>query len=146
VRQAESLEQVNAVLEDNAATFGFLHIEVCRDGGGGPRPLVLFNGHAARAWKLDYPVTSHDFVEGDDYVLRIWCNPRDGSRPYGAERVAQILAPTIEGWMLERGPRRDSSRVASGGLAERAVLDAGGVLPEPLHAPAHLGAGVRPGA
>lgn len=145
VRQAESLEQVNAVLEDNAATFGFLHIEVCRDGGGGPRPLVLFNGHAARAWKLDYPVTSHDFVEGDDYVLRIWCNPRDGSRPYGAERVAQILAPTIEGWMLERGPRRDTTRVATGG-AERPLLDAAGVLPEPLHAPAHLGAGVRPGA
>jgi UDP-GlcNAc:undecaprenyl-phosphate GlcNAc-1-phosphate transferase len=145
VRQSESLEHVNVILEDHAATFGFLHIEVCRDGAGGPRPLVLFNGHAARAWKLDYPVTSHDFIEGDDYVLRIWCNPRDGSRPYGAERVAQILAPTIERWMLERGPRRDPSRMPITNT-ERAIAEPGAVLAEHLHVPSHLGAGVRPGA
>jgi UDP-GlcNAc:undecaprenyl-phosphate GlcNAc-1-phosphate transferase len=107
VRQADTLEQVNAVLEDNASTFEFLHMEVCRESAVGSRPLVLFKGHAARAWKLDYPVTSHDFVEGDDYVLRIWCHPRTGvSHPHGAERVAQILAPILEEWMERYGPRR----------------------------------------
>lgn len=106
VRQAESFEALNAIMEDNASTFGFLHMEVCRESATGTQPLVLFNGRAARAWKLDYPVSPHDFVEGDDYVLRIWCNPRTGSRPYGAERVAQILAPVVEEWMVSFGPQR----------------------------------------
>ncbi|HEV2148461.1 MAG TPA: MraY family glycosyltransferase [Longimicrobiaceae bacterium] len=110
VRHAKTLEEVNAILEDNATLFEFLHMEVCRERAHGSRPLVLFNGHAARAWKLDYPVTSHDFVESDDYVLRIWCNPRTGSRPYGAERVAQILAPMVEEWMERYGPQRGASR------------------------------------
>jgi UDP-GlcNAc:undecaprenyl-phosphate GlcNAc-1-phosphate transferase len=106
VELASTLEEVNAILEDNASTFEFLHMEVCRESAHGSRPLVLFNGHAARAWKLEYPVSSHDFVEGDDFVLRIWCNPRAGLHPYGAERVAQILAPMVEAWMERLGPQR----------------------------------------
>jgi UDP-GlcNAc:undecaprenyl-phosphate GlcNAc-1-phosphate transferase len=116
---AENLEEVNAILENNASTFEFLHMEVCRESAQGSRPLVLFNGHAARAWKLDYPVSPHDFTEGDDYVLRIWCNPRTGSSPYGAERVAQILAPVVESWMERSGPQRS---VAGAGAAESGKL------------------------
>ncbi|HWK88593.1 MAG TPA: MraY family glycosyltransferase, partial [Longimicrobium sp.] len=124
VWSAGTFEEVNAVLEDNASTFGFLHMEVCRESATGSRPLVLFDGHAARAWKLDYPVTWHDFVESDDYVLRIWCNPRAGARPYGAERVAQILAPVIEEWMARYGPQRAAVRAFGPGLElERAEAE-----------------------
>jgi UDP-GlcNAc:undecaprenyl-phosphate GlcNAc-1-phosphate transferase len=99
---AGSWEQLAAILEDNAATFGFLHMEVGPDGDGGPRPLVLFHGHAARAWKLDVPVTPHDFAGGTEYVLRIWCNPGLDTHPQGAERVARSLAPVIEQWIRAR--------------------------------------------
>lgn len=124
LRYAGSVEQLSAILEDNAATFGFIHMEVCRDTASGSRPLVLFNGHAARAWKLDYPVTPHDFAGGGDFVLRIWCNPQSGMHPYGAERVAQILAPALEGWLVGREVAEDAGlaeiRHESGG-EERAV-------------------------
>lgn len=99
VLHAEAMEELNAILNDNATTFGFLHMEVCQESATGPRPLVLFNGHAARAWKLDYPVTPHDFVEDGDYVLRIWCNPQTDGRLYNAERIAKVLAPRIQEWI-----------------------------------------------
>jgi UDP-GlcNAc:undecaprenyl-phosphate/decaprenyl-phosphate GlcNAc-1-phosphate transferase len=103
LRKAGSLQEISAILEDHSGTFGFLRMEVCRESTTGTRPLVLFHGHAARALKLDYPVMSYDFAEGNDYVLRIWCNPTVGRYPYGAERVAQILAPVIEQQLVEIG-------------------------------------------
>lgn len=150
LRRTSSLEEISEVLEDHAGTFGFLHMEVCRESTTGTRPLVLFNGHAARAWKLDYPVMSHDFAEADDYVLRIWCNPTLGMYPYGAERVAQILAPVIDRQLVEIG-----ATVAPNGrghqgldhLGERDYEEGGEreKLVERLH-PTRMGAGVRPSA
>jgi hypothetical protein len=106
IRSAGTLPEIAKVLEENASTFGFLHIEVCREDAPRPGPLVVLNGHAARAWRLDYPVTPHDFTDGLDYMLRIWSNPQASSQPYGAERVAKILAPVIEEWMVTVGPKR----------------------------------------
>lgn len=99
IRRAETLEQVNAILQDNADNFGFLGMRVCTEGavGHGGVPLVDQNG--PRAWRLDYPVVCSDAQAGRCYVLRIWCSLMHGTRPYGAERVARILAPTIQGWL-----------------------------------------------
>lgn len=104
VRRADSVEEIGAILEEHASTFGFLRMEICPESAAGSRPLVILDGHASRAWKLDYPITRHDFESGEDQVLRIWCNPQRRSRLYGAERVAQILAPTIEERMLLIAP------------------------------------------
>src|SRR5690606_30741146 len=49
IRHSQTMEELVALLEDSASTFGFLHMEVCKENATGPRPLVLFNGHAARA-------------------------------------------------------------------------------------------------
>lgn len=147
IRGAESLEEIDQILEESAGTFEFLHMEVCRESTTGTRPLVLFNGHAARAWKLDYPVMSHDFTEGDDYVLRIWCNPTLGSLAYGAERVAQIIAPVVERQLVTIGVISEPSRQQGAGVGERGYDDADheeGAL-ERLH-PTRVGAGVRPSA
>ena len=121
IERAETVEQIAAILEDHAPTFGFLHMEMCRETAAGSRPLVLFNGHAARAWKLDYPVTPHDFVDGEDYVLRIWCNPQVGPHLYGAERVARVLAPVIEDWIVSQGIKKEvlRSSLSGGGAAAR---------------------------
>lgn len=144
IRKAPSLQEIDEVLEDHAGTFGFLHMEVCRESTTGPKPLVLFNGHAARAWKLDYPVMSHDFAEADDYVLRIWCNPTTGAYPNGAERVAQILAPVIDHQLVAIGAtgRAAAERRGELGFEE---LAAGDKLIDRLQ-PTRIGASVRPSA
>ena len=38
-------------------------------------------------------------TDGEPYVLRIWCSSGTGSRPFGAERLASILVPSIEKWL-----------------------------------------------
>ncbi len=99
IGKAASREQITAILENNAANFGFLHMELCREMSRGRGRVALSNGQAAHAWKLDYPVTPHGAVEDDLYVLRIWCDADRNTRPIGAERVARILAPIIEEWL-----------------------------------------------
>lgn len=147
LRRTDSVEELSGVLEDHAAVFEFLHMEVCRESAVGPKPLLLFNGNVARAWKLDYPVMPHDFVDGDDFVLRIWCNPRRETRPYGAERVAQMLAPVIEARLTEIGERglRSRVQVAAGAEREADMVEREVPADRPHVAPARLG-GLRPTA
>ncbi|MDQ3310119.1 MAG: hypothetical protein M3497_08325, partial [Gemmatimonadota bacterium] len=102
IRKAATREHVTAILVDNASNFGFLHMELCREMSRGRGRIALGNGQAAHAWKLDYPVTPHDSIEDDLYVLRIWCDAALSSRPFGAERVARIIAPVIEEWLEEK--------------------------------------------
>ena len=104
IRKAATREEVTAILEGNARNFGFLHMELCREMSRGRGRVALGNGQAAHAWKLDYPVTPHDAIEDDLYVLRIWCDAALSSRPFGAERVARIVAPVIEEWLEARYP------------------------------------------
>ncbi|MBA2246297.1 MAG: undecaprenyl/decaprenyl-phosphate alpha-N-acetylglucosaminyl 1-phosphate transferase [Gemmatimonadetes bacterium] len=102
IQRARTIEQVDSILQENTAHFGFLGMEVCREMSIGRRRGVLLSGQAARAWKLDHPVTLRSSADDDPYVLRIWCGVGEANRPYGAERVARILAPAIERWMAYR--------------------------------------------
>ena len=104
IRNAGTRDQISSILDDNAASFNFLHMELCREMSRGRGRVALGNGQAAHAWKLDYPVTPHDAAEDDLYVLRIWCDADRSSRPFGAERVARIIAPVIEDWLDARHP------------------------------------------
>jgi UDP-GlcNAc:undecaprenyl-phosphate GlcNAc-1-phosphate transferase len=104
---AGSLEEINAVLEDNASNFGFLSMSLGREGEPlRARPIVIENGLVVHPPKLEYPIAA---LAGGvpELVLRIWCRP-DLSRPLGAERVAGILAPAIHDWLAER----DTVRIA----------------------------------
>ncbi len=121
IQQAETIKQMDAILEANAACFGFLGMEVCREMSSGRRSSVLRTSQGARAWKLDHPVTARLSAEDNPYVLRIWCGLGDAYRPYGAERVARILAPTIENWMVEKQLVQEVPE------ARRAVTSAEGV-------------------
>lgn len=93
--QAGSLEQLQAVLEDAAADFGYLGMEVCREMSAGRHRILYRNGVTSRGWRFDYPIVE---CGGDDdpIVLRIWSDPKKPSRLRSAERVAEILAPAIE--------------------------------------------------
>jgi UDP-GlcNAc:undecaprenyl-phosphate GlcNAc-1-phosphate transferase len=100
---AATLEEIDAILEDNAAAFGFLGMAVCRETSSSRAQMARWNGAAARASKLDYPVMPRASVFDDPYVLRIWSGTATAYRPYGRERVARLLAPVIERRLAELG-------------------------------------------
>ncbi|MEJ7810647.1 MAG: MraY family glycosyltransferase [Gemmatimonadaceae bacterium] len=122
VRHARTLEEVNAVLADSAEDFGFLRMEA-----GSERSLSTATASKAgtsspRIWKLDYPLTPEADAGGDPYVFRILCDPERSYRPFGAERVAHILAPTVEEWLGRehaRPPAADPNDRGSLGAARR---------------------------
>jgi len=95
IEEAESLRHVNAILAASTPDFGFLGVEVERESSLSLRRL---HGHAG-LWKLDYMLASANPTDGEPYVLRIWCSSGEGSRPFGAERLASILVPSIEKWL-----------------------------------------------
>ena len=124
IEEAESLRHVNQILSASIIGFGFLGVEVERESSLSLRRL---NGHTAGLWKLDYMLATANPLDDEPYVLRIWCSSGEGSRPFGAERLASILVPSIERWLssekatghmvaeghssyvaLERAPQRES--------------------------------------
>ena len=89
--QCASVDEMDAVLRAQADQFDFLAIEIAR----APDTSDTKSPALRRAWKLDYPL-GPDPVCGSALSLRIWCGLEEGSRPFGAERVARILGPSIE--------------------------------------------------
>jgi UDP-GlcNAc:undecaprenyl-phosphate GlcNAc-1-phosphate transferase len=96
IEEAESLRHVNAILAASILGFGFLGVEVERESSLSLRRLT---GHTAGLWKLDYMLATANPTDQEPYVLRIWCSSGEGSRPFGAERLASILVPSIEKWL-----------------------------------------------
>jgi UDP-GlcNAc:undecaprenyl-phosphate GlcNAc-1-phosphate transferase len=97
---AKSLDDVNTVLQGNAAVFGFQRMVLAReseldDKGAGPSRC------GPHGWKLDYEIMGPDF-DRDPYVLRICCASGSlrSACPDGAERVAGILGPAVEQWLV----------------------------------------------
>ncbi len=96
IEEAESLRHVNAILAASTPSFGFLGVEVERESSLSLRRL---HGNVSGLWKLDYMLASANPTDGEPYVLRIWCSSGEGSRPFGAERLAHILVPCLEAWL-----------------------------------------------
>jgi hypothetical protein len=87
-------------------------MEVCRETDPGSCRETLINGDVHRAWKIEYPVAPRSAEDPNPFVLRLWCGFGRDFRPFGAERVARILAPVIESWLGAHQPlwgRRDAS-------------------------------------
>jgi UDP-GlcNAc:undecaprenyl-phosphate/decaprenyl-phosphate GlcNAc-1-phosphate transferase len=112
--EARSLEEVEVLLVDGAREFGFLHMQLYRESEASVALEVpgLSAEARARAWRLEYPILLVD-GDADHYVLRVWCDMRHGSRPYGAERAARLLSPALEAWVarheIARNPMREES-------------------------------------
>ncbi|HMA02428.1 MAG: MraY family glycosyltransferase [Gemmatimonas sp.] len=107
IEEAESLRHVNAILAASIVGFGFLGVEVERESSLSLRRLY---GHTAGLWKLDYMLATANPTDDEPYVLRIWCSSGEGSRPFGAERLASILVPSIEKWLSS--PRAGGHAIA----------------------------------
>jgi hypothetical protein len=123
IPHSDTLRQINGILEGRAHEFGFQGMRIARASALEDDRIGGTNGRAALAWRLDHPIVADDSDEDDPYVLRISCGPR----PHGAERVARIVAPAIQEWLVKsKVPGQTRSGPAIGGeqgsgLAERAV-------------------------
>jgi UDP-GlcNAc:undecaprenyl-phosphate GlcNAc-1-phosphate transferase len=101
IPQVRTLPHLNALLADASGGLGFLGMEVDVESAPPLAGLARLTGDGARAWHLDFPVMPRP-TTGDSYVLRIWCAP-GVPQSFGAERAADILAPSIETWLATMG-------------------------------------------
>lgn len=97
VRYAATLEDVSHILDANASRFGFESMEV-RALGEAALHLSPIRDKLASAWRLEYPlfVTDEGMRGGATHSFSIWCRVEEDARPFGAERVARVLAPVLE--------------------------------------------------
>jgi UDP-GlcNAc:undecaprenyl-phosphate GlcNAc-1-phosphate transferase len=127
IPRLDTLRQINGTLEGKAHEFGFQGMRVDRASALEGDRIAGANGRAAHEWRLDHPIKADDSDEDDPYVLRISCGALIGPRPHGAERVARIVAPAIEEWLVKTkapGQARSGPRISGeqgSGFAERVV-------------------------
>jgi UDP-GlcNAc:undecaprenyl-phosphate/decaprenyl-phosphate GlcNAc-1-phosphate transferase len=99
LRGAESVDHLGSILEETAASFRFVHVEL--QGRSDTRyhvePIAV-QGHGTPTWKLEYPITKADSALNHPIMLSIWCAVSSNGTPSGAERVARIFAPAIADW------------------------------------------------
>ena len=98
---AKDAEQLRAIIEDNASTFRFAHMQL-RWGLSNETPphSIVVDMMSARLWSFDYPIIARSGF-ADPLFLSVWCEVDGVVRSAGAERVTQILAPAIERWVRQ---------------------------------------------
>ena len=107
LQRAPTFEALCGILEQSAASFRFVHVEL--QGRSATRQFVEpipVQVHGARTWKLEFPVTRPGATT-HPIVLSIWSSVDGSGTPAGAERVAQILAPAVAEWFVAHANRQD---------------------------------------
>ena len=96
---AHTTQEVAAIIEDGARDFRFAHMEL-RWGMSRSTPPAhkIASAEVSRLWALDYPIMS-DLGRTDVLFMSVWCSV-DSVRAAGVERIAEILAPAIERWLV----------------------------------------------
>jgi hypothetical protein len=101
---AHTTQELAAIIEDAAETFRFAHMQLRWGTSRQTPPLgIIASMQAAKLWAFDYPITGRSGFR-DPLFLSVWCGV-NGARPAGAERVAEILAPAIEEWVVQHPDR-----------------------------------------
>jgi hypothetical protein len=110
IGNAQSFEEVQATLHDNAGTFRFAHMKLS-DSASRRRAAsrVTQELQALKLWKLEYPIVHENTTEYDGLCLTIWCALEIPQRPAGAERIAQIIGPAIADWVRANGAGKGRS-------------------------------------
>jgi UDP-GlcNAc:undecaprenyl-phosphate GlcNAc-1-phosphate transferase len=100
IRQANSLEEVQAILNDGARRFRFAQMKLSDSDSRRQAPgRITQELQALKLWKLEYPIVQAIPAKYDGLCLTIWCALEVSQRPAGAERVAQIIGPAIVKWV-----------------------------------------------
>jgi UDP-GlcNAc:undecaprenyl-phosphate GlcNAc-1-phosphate transferase len=131
IARANSLQELDQVLANNAARFRFESMQL---GNLGSAASSAGRGHRG-VWRFEYPVllstgdgSMHD--TGETPMLTIVCSVSNG-RPTGVERVVEVLAPAIAGWFSLRtlaahelrAKMRPSGGSRRGGYVQSAAVD-----------------------
>jgi UDP-GlcNAc:undecaprenyl-phosphate GlcNAc-1-phosphate transferase len=110
LHEATTVDDLASLLSESATSFGFVGMELIGEGVTSDKVADrILPAHWA--WRLDYPIRLSRSSSADFYVLSIWCSPESGTRPYGAERIARVLGPSLQQWFEGRGDRPSVSRV-----------------------------------
>jgi UDP-GlcNAc:undecaprenyl-phosphate GlcNAc-1-phosphate transferase len=130
VREATSLAEVESRLERAVETFGFVHVQICRESSRRriPDDVIARLGHVSR---LDHPVTSESVDVHDPIVLRIWFTTGDKVISHTVVRFAEMVGPSVERW-LARASLRDVQQVLRGHRDREDAFDVARVTPTPL--------------
>jgi len=102
LQSASSVAEINRLLESEASRFSLLGLELCLDGTPDHSIRSRF-ADGWQAWRLDYPLRFDADLDDNFFILRIWCGSGDTARPFGAERIARVLAPAIRAWLVRTG-------------------------------------------
>jgi UDP-GlcNAc:undecaprenyl-phosphate/decaprenyl-phosphate GlcNAc-1-phosphate transferase len=101
--KTSTLAELNALLDEHADRFGFVQLEVDREDVlryAEPRAIGM------PLLKLDYPLARGRGSAPDALLLlRIWSVLDHAHPAHGAERVARILAPAIDAWLVASDQR-----------------------------------------
>ncbi len=137
IADSGSLDEISTILDAKAREFGFEAILLDRASALDNRSIAVSSRPVGLALTLDHPVMSGDAHDDDPYVLRIRCGLPVGPRPHGAERVARIVVPAIEAWIVNtRAPVRPFVSPAVGGEERSGLVEEIGerasAYPQPL--------------
>ena len=117
IRLAQSMEEIQAILSDNAPTFRFAYLKLSDPESRREMPgRITQELQALKLWKLEYPIVHGHPQQYDGLCLTIWCALETSQRPAGAERVALIIGPAIAEWA-----REDRLRIPEASYAERFI-------------------------
>lgn len=118
IRQAQSIEEIQAILNDNAPTFRFAYLKLSNPASRREMPgRITQELQALKLWKLEYPIVHGHPQQYDGLCLTIWCALETSQRPAGAERVAKIIGPAIAEWACDGRLRTPEAT-----FAERFIL------------------------
>lgn len=122
IMHAQDTQELRAIIEDNASTFRFAHMQLRWGLSDETPPGNIVSGMLdAKLWSFDYPIIPRS-GRTDPLFLSVWCSVDDGPRSAGAERVTQILAPALARWVSENPERVRPSSFGDG--RRRRVSDA----------------------
>jgi UDP-GlcNAc:undecaprenyl-phosphate GlcNAc-1-phosphate transferase len=102
LRGAETIAQLNALLDASACELQLLEISIIPDAPYYAAPkLQQISPVSARPFRVDYPIAWEEGGHTHELLLRLWCEHPDERRHIGAERIAMRLGAALELWIRE---------------------------------------------
>ena len=99
IAMATTTQELAAIVEDNAETFRFAHMQL-RWGTNRDTPPthIVSDVQTALLWSFDYPIVTRRGAT-DPLFLSAWC--KVDSPHFGALRILEILAPAVQQWIRD---------------------------------------------
>ena len=100
---ATTTQELAAIVEDNAETFRFAHMQLRWGTGRDTPPMhIMTDVRTAQLWSCDYPIIARRGSE-EPLFLSAWCNV--DAPHFGALRILEILAPAVQRW-IQKHPQQ----------------------------------------